>query len=59
VILSELSLVHIKKEKRKKRCFEMGDKNPKKLLKKKKVNKESVQPEIAVETAVVKKTKKK
>lgn len=37
----------------------MGDKNPKKLLKKKKVRKESVQPEIAVETAPAKKTKKK
>lgn len=37
----------------------MGDKNPKKLLKKKKVKKDSVQPEIAVETVAANKTKKK
>lgn len=37
----------------------MGDKNPKKLLKKKKIKKESVQTEIAVEIAAPKKTKKK
>lgn len=37
----------------------MGDKNPKKLLKKKKVEKLSVQPEILVETVAANKTKKK
>ncbi len=37
----------------------MGDKNPKKLLKKKKVKEVSVQPEIAVETVAAKKSKKK
>jgi hypothetical protein len=36
----------------------MGDKNSKKLLKKKKVKNESVQPEIAVEIVAAKKTKK-
>ena len=36
----------------------MADKNPKKLLKKKKFKKEFVQPEIAAETVAAKKTKK-
>lgn len=37
----------------------MGDKNPKKLLKKKKVNKDSVLSDVAVETVAANKTKKK
>jgi hypothetical protein len=37
----------------------MGDKNPKKLLKKKKVKKDSVHLEVAVETVAANKTKKK
>lgn len=37
----------------------MGDKNPKKLLKKKKVEKVSVQPAVETETVAAKKPKKK